>query len=88
MVKESNKKYLSTTEAAELLEVSRVSVYKKIKSEKLPAKKVGRNYIIAKEDLAPALKKEVSSEQKEFIAKAVNKIVEEYGETLKKLGKE
>ena len=37
------KKYLSTTEVAKLLEVSRVTVFNRIKSGEIKAEKIGRN---------------------------------------------
>lgn len=43
-------KYFSTAEVAEMLGVSRIAVFKKIKSGKLPAMQVGRGYVIAKKD--------------------------------------
>ncbi len=43
-------KYFSTAEVAEMLGISRIAVFKKIKSGKLKAMQVGRGYVIAKND--------------------------------------
>ena len=80
--------FISTTELARLLGVSRVAVLKKIKTGKIRAHKVGRNYIIPAEEFAAILGEFVSEEKKREIEKVVKKAVEQYRETLKLLGKE
>lgn len=45
------KKYISTTEAARILGISTVAIFKKIKNGVLPAQKIGRNYAIDPADL-------------------------------------
>ena len=80
-----NKEFLSTTELAKILGISRIAVYKKIKSGKIKAMKVGRNFIIDKKGLGEILGKELSKEEKLEVEKAVKKTVAEYGETLKLL---
>lgn len=42
--------YISTTEAAKLLEVSTVTIFNMIKDGRIKAQKVGRNYIINKKN--------------------------------------
>jgi len=49
--KTENIKYLSTAELAKLLKVSRVAIFKKIKSGKIKGFKVGHNYVIPVEEL-------------------------------------
>ncbi|OGZ34063.1 MAG: hypothetical protein A2174_03025 [Candidatus Portnoybacteria bacterium RBG_13_41_18] len=83
-----NKVFLSTTEVAKLLGISRIAVFKKIKSGKIKAQKAGRNFVIDKNDLPFLLGKSLGKAKKEEIDKAVAKTVSEYGETLKLLGKE
>ncbi len=80
--------YISTTEAAAILGVSRIAVFKNIKSGKIPAKKIGRNYVIAKKDISPALNQKINKAEKKFIDDSTSKIVKEYGEALELLGKE
>ncbi|MEK7087273.1 MAG: helix-turn-helix domain-containing protein [Patescibacteria group bacterium] len=82
------KQLISTTELSKILGISRVAVFKKIKSGKIKAQKVGRNFVINRRDLAEILGDVLSEEKKREIEKAVKKTVKEYGETLKLLGKE
>ena len=76
--------FLSTSEVAKLLGISRVAVFKKIRSGVLPAKKVGRNYIVNREDLqlpsAP-----LTEIGKEVLNQSVDRVIDDYGETLKLL---
>lgn len=76
---------LSTSEVAKLLGVSRVAVFQKIKSGEIPAQKVGRNYVIKREDLLLPGEKRVTDQQKAFIDQSVDRVIDEYGETLKLL---
>ena len=78
----------STIEVAKILRLSRIEVFRKIKKGKIKAEKVGRNYIIAHDDLMEALGKIIGSAKKEKIENTVKKAMEEYGKTFKKLGKE
>jgi lauroyl/myristoyl acyltransferase len=52
------------------------------------AVKVGRNYIISKEEIAKALGLVLGEKSKEKIDKTVRKAMKQYGETFRKLGKE
>ena len=81
------KRFLSTTELAKILGISRVAVYKKIKKDQIKATKVGRNFAVDKKDLGGVFKEELTKKEKSEIGKAVRKTVKEYGETLKLLGK-
>jgi len=81
-------KTLSTSEVAKFLGISRIAVFKKIKSGRLKAKKVGRNYIVAYDDLMESIGKTLGAEKKEGIEQAVNRAIREYGETFRLLGKE
>jgi len=84
----NNKDLLSTAEVAEILGISRIAVFNKIQSAEIKAKKIGRNYVIAKSDLSEVLGLVLSLERKKEIEASVSKTVEEYGEALKMLGKE
>ncbi len=44
-------KFYSTPEVAKILGITRIAVFKKIKSGKLRAMKIGKGYVVAKEDL-------------------------------------
>lgn len=45
------KKFYTTTELAKILKISRVAVFNKIKRGEIKAQKIGRNFVIFKEDL-------------------------------------
>ena len=83
-----DKQLFSTIELAKILGISRIAVFKKIKSGEIKAKKVGRNFVINGSDLAEILGSALSEEKKREIEKSVRKTIKEYGETLKLLGKE
>lgn len=83
-----DKQQFSTIEIARILGISRIAVFKKIKSGEIKAKKVGRNFVINRGDLAEILGSTLSEEKKREIEKSVRKTIKEYGETLKLLGKE
>jgi len=80
-------RFISTKEAAELMGVSRVTIFNKIKKGEIEAKKIGRNYVIDKRSLG-SIYQDITPKQKKLISKAVKKAVEEFGEALKKLGRE
>ena len=84
----NNKDFLSTSELAELLGVSRVAVFKKVKSGEIKAEKVGRNYVIPISEYHNIIGDFVNEEKKKEIDSVVERAVEEYGETFKKLGAE
>jgi excisionase family DNA binding protein len=83
-----DKKYLTTYELAQLLGISRIAVFKKIKSGKIKAKKIGRNFVINKKELGGILDESLTKKKKAEISETVKKTIKEYGETLKLLGKE
>lgn len=80
-------RYLSTIEAAKIMGVSRIAVFEQIKSGKLRAEKVGRNYVIDRNDL-PGIYKSITPGEKRKVSSAVRKVVKQYGPALKRLGKE
>ncbi len=82
------KELLSTSEIAKLLGISRIAVFKKIKSGEIKASKVGRNFVVQRRDLPEILGTALGEEKKRLIESAVKKTVREYGQTLKLLGKE
>ena len=82
------KKYLSIPQLAKLLGLSRVTVFKRVKAGKIPAVRIGRNYAVPEEFLDQIRGKTLSEERKDDIKLAVKRTVREYGEVLKRLGKE
>ncbi len=79
---------LSVGEAAKILGISRIAVFKKIKSGKIKAVKTGRNFVIQRNDLAEALGESIGEDKKREIEKVVNRAVREYKEVFRRLGKE
>jgi excisionase family DNA binding protein len=80
--------FISTTQLAKLMGISRVAILKKIKTGKIHAQKVGRNYIISAEEFAATVGEFVSPAKKAEIERVVKKAVKEYRETLRLLGRE
>ncbi|MFH0853675.1 MAG: excisionase family DNA-binding protein [bacterium] len=80
-----DKQFISTTEAAKILGVSRIAVFDRIKKGKIPAKKVGRNFIIEKNQIVKGNNTKIADKEKEVINKAVERTLKDYGETLKQL---
>ena len=75
-------------ELAEILGVSRVAVFNKIRSGAIKAEKIGRNYVIPAEEIAAILGLFVSEKRRQEIDQSVERAVKEYGEALRRLGKE
>ena len=86
--KDKSAEYLSTSDVARLLGVSRIAVFKKIQSGKIRAERFGRNYLISRTALAEALGELVSEKRKQDIDVTVKDIVTQYRDALKRLGKE
>ncbi|MFH1161987.1 MAG: excisionase family DNA-binding protein [Candidatus Jorgensenbacteria bacterium] len=82
------KNFYSTSEAARILKLSRVEVFRKIKSGRMRAEKVGRNYVIPAEAVMEALGKTVGTAKREEIGRSINRALKEYGDTFKRLAKE
>jgi excisionase family DNA binding protein len=82
------KDFFSTAEAAKILRVSRIAVFKRIRSGEITAMKVGRNYVISKEEITKALGLALGEKSKERIDRTVRRAIKQYGETFRKLGKE
>ena len=56
MADEINKEFISTAELAKVLGISRVAVFKNIDKKKIPATRIGRAFVISKNDLPKILK--------------------------------
>ncbi len=83
-----SKEFLSVSEFAKILGISRIAVYKKIKKGQIKAIRIGRSYAIPKKYLTDIIGKSLSEKEKKTIEKAVKKTFAEYGEVIKLLGKE
>jgi excisionase family DNA binding protein len=82
------KRYITIPEFAKMLGISRIAVYKKVKGGQIPAEKVGRNYVISDRVITRILTGKISSKDKRRVDATVRKTVREYGEVLKRLGRE
>jgi len=80
--------YITIPQLAQILGISRIAVYKKVKKGKIKAIKIGRNYLIPKKYILVILGKALGEEERRQIDKAIKKTVEEYGEVLRLLGRE
>lgn len=79
-------KYLTIPQAAKLLGISRIAVYKKVKNGQIKAQKIGRNYAIPQNAIVRASK--LSTREIQRIDAAINKAFKEYSETFRLLGRE
>jgi excisionase family DNA binding protein len=78
---------ISTTEAAKILGISRQAIFKKIQNGQIKAEKIGRNFVIDKVLLIGSLETPDEARKRE-ITKVAKKIFQEYGEVIRRLGKE
>lgn len=80
--------YITTAQLGEMLGISRVSVFRKIKAGEIKAVKIGRNFAIDSKDVPEILGTKLNQNSADLVTRAVHKTVKEYGETLRLLGKE
>lgn len=78
--------FITVSQLADILGISRVAVLKKIKKGQIKAIRIGHNYAIPKKYIDEIMGKSLSKKEKQLIRDAVKKTVKEYGEVLKKLG--
>ena len=82
------KKYYSTIEAANILRISRKTVFQWARDGKLKAIKFGKNYVIPRSAILEKLGKTLGADKKAGIEKAINKAIKDYEKTFRMLGKE
>lgn len=80
--------YISISQYAEILGISRIAVYKKIKKGQIKAIRIGRSFAIPKKYLNNIIGRSLSEKDKKLIDEAVKKTFKEYGVVLKLLGRE
>ncbi|KKQ07711.1 MAG: hypothetical protein US18_C0010G0023 [Parcubacteria group bacterium GW2011_GWB1_36_5] len=80
------KTYLTTSEVAKILGVSRITIFRKIKSGEIKAEKFGRNFMAPADQFMQ--NRELTEAKKVEIKKIIDKAVKEYGETFRLLGEE
>ncbi len=83
-----NTNLMSIPELASLLGVSRISVYNWVKTGRIPAVRVGRNYAIRQADARRLLSPELTTADKTQIEEAVSAVVAQYGKVLEWLSRE
>ena len=84
----TTEKYITIPKLAELLGISRIAVFKRVKKGQIPATKIGKTYIITDQTVMQVLGKETTDKGKKRIDDAVRKTILEYGDVLAKLSKE
>ncbi|MBM3311447.1 MAG: helix-turn-helix domain-containing protein [Candidatus Aminicenantes bacterium] len=84
----AEKKFYSLAESGRILGISRVAVFQKVKKGDLEAVRIGRSWAVPARALAGVLGRTLRESEKQTIDAAVRRVVDEYGEVLKRLGKE
>lgn len=79
-------KFLTPGQVAKKLGISRAAVHKRIKKEQLKAEKVNGHYFISNNSVGE--KQSTSDKDKKVIEQGVKKVVREYKDALRMLGKE
>ena len=82
------KEYYSTIETANIFRVSRKTVFLWIKTGKIKAIKVGRNFIVPHSSIVEKLGKTLGIEKKAEIETSIDKAMKDFEQTFRKLGKE
>ncbi|MFW6140844.1 MAG: helix-turn-helix domain-containing protein [Acidobacteriota bacterium] len=82
----ADNEYITIPQLAEILGISRVAVYKKVKRGEIEAIRIGRNFAIPKKAVAHILGKDLTDKDKKEIDRIIKKTLEEYGEVLERLG--
>ena len=78
--------FVSIQQLANMLGISRIAVYKKVKKGQIKAIRIGRSFAIPRKYIDSILGKTLKESQKKVIDAAVKRTVREYGDTLKLLG--
>jgi excisionase family DNA binding protein len=82
------KEYYSTIEAANIFRVSRKTIFMWIKTGKIKATKVGRNFIVPHSGIIEKLGKTLGTEKKAEIEESIDRAMKDYEQTFRQLGKE
>lgn len=86
--KQEKRDYVSVKELADIIGISRVAVFNRIKNGKIKAEKIGRNFVIFKKDVPEIFNPSLSINDKNELEQGVKKVLKDYGETIKMLGRE
>ena len=85
---QKNKKFYTLSEIANALHVSRVTVFNRVKRGQIRAEKIGRLYVVPASEVRDLFRQELTDSVKKEIDASVRRVVKEYEETLRLLGKE
>lgn len=85
MVKSS---HITIPQLAQMLGISRIAVYRKVKAGQIPATKIGRTYVIADRTVNEVLQKVMRPRDKQRVDRAIRRAVRDYGDVLKRLARE
>lgn len=80
--------FITIPQLAKVLGITRIAVYKRVKNGQIKAMQIGKNFAISIEEVNSLLGKGLSDKDKSILDRAVDRTVKEYGEVLKKLGRE
>lgn len=80
--------FITIPQLANILGISRIAAYRKVKNGQIKAVRIGRNFAIDRKYILSILGKTLGQEDKKQIDDAVKKTIKEYGQTLKLLGLE
>lgn len=80
--------FITIPQLANDMGLSRIAVYKKVKSGQIPATRIGRNYCISFETANALLQPAAGRQDLDWIDAAVEKVVGKYGAVLKWLSAE
>jgi excisionase family DNA binding protein len=84
-----HQKLFTTSQVANVLGVSRITIFRWIKDGTIAALRIGRNYFISEEELQKHIAaRPLSDTDKSSIQKLVDKVIIDYGETIRMLGRE
>ena len=83
-----NQRWVTIPELAKAMGLSRITVYKRVKSGKIPAEMVGGNYIISADRVPYILGQKLSREDNLRIQLVVERAIKDFGEVFKWLSKE
>ncbi|MDP3920572.1 MAG: helix-turn-helix domain-containing protein [Candidatus Omnitrophota bacterium] len=78
--------YMSIPEFAKCLGVSRIAVYKRVKSGHIEAKRIGRNFAIPKKCLAQSVGGELDEAGRRELDRGVKRVFAEYGGVVRLMG--
>jgi excisionase family DNA binding protein len=78
--------YITIPQLANMLGISRIAVYNKVRKGQIKAVKIGRIFAIPQSQIGEIMGRKLSKKDKKEIDLAVEKTVREYGSVLKLLG--